>query len=114
MPSAASSALWFLFIVALIPLALWLIKRSPMGGAMGAGQLTRVISTTALGPNQRLVTVEVGQGEARQWLVLGITAQTITTVHTLPAQEAPPAAALPAGQAVASFAALFQKARKDS
>jgi flagellar protein FliO/FliZ len=26
-----------------------------------------------LSPNQRLVTVEVGQGETRRWLVLGVT-----------------------------------------
>ena len=35
--------------------------------------------------SSRLVTVEVGQGEQRQWLVLGVTPQGITALHTMPA-----------------------------
>jgi flagellar protein FliO/FliZ len=109
MPSVGSFVLWFALIVAAIPLTLWLLRRTPMGGISGV-QTTRVISSTALGPTQRLVTVEVGHGDSRQWLVLGVTAQSIQTVHTLPAQEvpaAPPLASPPA------FAALFGKARKE-
>ena len=30
-----SSVLWFIAVIALIPLALWLLKRSPLGGAIG-------------------------------------------------------------------------------
>jgi flagellar protein FliO/FliZ len=108
MPSVGSFVLWFSLIVAAIPLTLWLLKRTPMGGLSGV-QTTRVISSTALGPAQRLVTVEVGQGESRQWLVLGVTAQSIQTVHTLPAQDLPAAPALATPPA---FAALFNKARK--
>ena len=115
MSSAGTSALWFLFIIAMIPVALWLLKRSPVAGlgTMGAHQVARVISTTGLVPGQRLITVEVGEGEARQWLVLGVTAQTITTVHTLPAQPLPPAAPLQVPGLPASFSALLNKARKD-
>lgn len=110
MPNAGYSLLWFLFIIALIPVALWMLKRSPLGGAATFGQAgaTRVVATTALGPHQRLVTVEVGTGDARQWLVLGVTAHTITTLHSLPPQEAPQA---PMGPATTGFAALLGKAR---
>lgn len=109
------SVLWFFLIVAMIPAALWLLKRSQAAGlgGMGQQQLTRVISITGLGPQQRVVTVEVGQGEQRQWLVLGVTAQSITTLHTLPAQELPPAAPLQMPKLPPSFAALLNKARGD-
>ena len=80
--------LWFLGIVALIPVALWLLKRTPMGGAAAAGVL-RVVAQLPTAPNQRLLVVEVGQGEDRRWLVLGATAQSITTLHTLPPQAEP-------------------------
>ena len=53
--------LWFLGIVALIPVALWLLKRTPMGGAAAAGVL-RVVAQLPTAPNQRLLVVEVGQG----------------------------------------------------
>lgn len=94
--------LWFLAIVALIPVALWLLKRTPMGGAAATGVL-RVVAQLPTSPNQRLLVVEVGQGEDRRWLVLGATAQSITTLHTLPPQAEPPAPA--------SFAKLLNKER---
>ncbi|MDY0748419.1 flagellar biosynthetic protein FliO [Paucibacter sp. R3-3] len=93
--------LWFLAILCLIPLALWLLKRTPMGGA-GAGGMMRVVSTLPISPSQRLQIVEVGQGEARQWLVLGITGQQIHTLHVMPPQAETPGAAQQA-----SFAQLL-------
>ncbi|MCW7540562.1 flagellar biosynthetic protein FliO [Aquabacterium sp. A7-Y] len=115
MPSAGTSALWFLLIIAMIPAALWLLKRSQAAGLGGLGhqQLTRVLSITGLGPQQRVVTVEVGQGDERRWLVLGVTAQSITTLHTMAAQELPPPAALQMPKLPPSFAALLNKARGD-
>lgn len=92
--------LWFLGIVALIPVALWLLKRTPIGGGAAAGVL-RVVAQLPTAPNQRLLVVEVGQGEDRRWLVLGATAQSITTLHTLPPQAEP--------VAPASFAKLLKK-----
>lgn len=97
--------LWFLGIVALIPVALWLLKRTPMGGAAAAGVL-RVVAQLPTAPNQRLLVVEVGQGEDRRWLVLGATAQNITTLHVMPPQAEPPAPA--------SFAKLLGKERGDA
>jgi len=89
---AMSSLVWFIAIIAMIPVALWLLKRTPMGGA-GAGQRTmRSIAALPLSNSQRIVTVEVGQGAARRWLVLGVTAQSITTLHTMEPQEEPKSA----------------------
>jgi flagellar protein FliO/FliZ len=86
------SLLWFVAIVALIPLALWLLKRSPLGLGLagGAGSrlpgLPRTLAVLPLSAQHKLVTVEVGQGDARVWLVLGLSPQGINTVHTLAPQ----------------------------
>ena len=105
--SLLSSLAWFIAILALIPAALWLLKRTPAGGSASAG-LMRHIAVLPLAPNQRLVTVEVGLGEARRWLVLGVTAQSITTLHEMAPQTeatAPAAAAAPFSQLLARLQA---------
>ena len=63
--------LWFGAIVVLIPLALWLLKRTPLGGGAGSGPL-RQVAALPLSASQRLAIVEVGSGSTRRWLVLGI------------------------------------------
>jgi flagellar protein FliO/FliZ len=97
MSPAITSLLWFIAILAAIPLVLWAIKRSPIGrlhglSAHGPGAM-RTVSTLALSPSQRLVTVEVGEGAQRRWLVLGVTPSNIQTVHVLDPQTAPEAGA---------------------
>jgi flagellar protein FliO/FliZ len=101
--------LWFVVILAAIPLLLWLLKRTPYGAAMsgGANAPVRPVASLPIGPNQRLVTVEVGQGEERRWLVLGVTPQAITALHTLSPQAAAPGAQPPE----APFAQLLKKVR---
>jgi flagellar protein FliO/FliZ len=90
--SAFTSLLWFIAILALIPAALWLLKRTPAGGAAMQGAM-RTVAVLPLSPSQRIVTIEVGHGEARKWLVLGVTGQQITTLHEMAPQEEPLAAA---------------------
>ena len=102
--TAFTSLLWFVAILALIPAALWLLKRTPAGGAAAQG-LMRTVAVLPLAPNQRLVTVEVGQGEARRWLVLGVTGQSI---HTL-CEMAPQADAAAPTPPPAAFAQLMQR-----
>jgi len=102
--------LWFIAILAMIPLALWLLKRTPMGGAAAQGTM-RTIAALPLSPSQRLLTVEVGQGDDRRWLVLGVTAQSITTLHTMAPQADAPAS--PACTPPAPFAQLLGTLRKD-
>ena len=91
MDNLITPLLWFVLVVAAIPAALWLLKRSPVGGAL-QGQGLRFVGMLPLSGTQRIVTVEVGQGEDRRWLVLGVTPTSITPLHTLPPQgEAGPA-----------------------
>jgi len=104
-----SSLLWFVAIIVMIPVALWLLKRTPMGGAASSG-LLRSVAALPLSANQRIVTVEVGQGEARRWLVLGVTAQSITTLHTMDPQADAPSVAAPA---LPAFAQLLGRLRQD-
>ena len=87
--------LWFGVIVVLIPLALWLLKRTPLGGGAGSGPM-RQVAVLPLSASQRVAIVEVGTGTARRWLVLGVGAQSITTLHTMePQGELSPGAAEP-------------------
>ena len=109
MPSGLSSVLWFGAIVALIPLTLWFLKRTPLGGAGGAGVM-RSVAMLPLSTSQRIVTVEIGSGEERRWLVLGVTPQSITTLHTMAPQEnAAPAAPAPQHPAFAQILGRFRR-----
>jgi flagellar protein FliO/FliZ len=105
------SLLWFIAIIAMIPLALWLLKRTPMGGG-GTHGVMRSVAVLPISPSQRILTVEVGQGDERRWLVLGVTPQSITTLHTL-VPEALPAEPLAAPPLPASpFAQVLGKLRQ--
>jgi flagellar protein FliO/FliZ len=99
----------FLAILALIPAALWLLKRTPIGGQAGGAAPMRVVGALPLSANQRLVTVEVGQGDERRWLVLGVSPGGISTLHQMPPQAEAPA--LPAGTL---FAQLLKKQQPGS
>ncbi len=100
----------FVLILALIPAALWLLKRTPLGADASGGPM-RVVAALPLAPNQRLLTVEVGTGVDRRWLVLGVTPAGINTLHTLPAQADAP---VPATHALPVFAQLLQRHRANS
>ena len=110
MPSASlSPLLWFVAIIVMIPLVLWLLKRTPLGGAGSAGVM-RTIAALPISPNQRLLTVEVGQGEDRRWLVLGVTPSGISTLHTMAPQAEPGAPSAPAAVST-PFAQVLGKLR---
>ena len=76
------SLVWFAVVLALVPAGLWLLKRSGMAGPGGrpAGLHPRLVGSLAVGPQQRVVTVEVGEGTAKRWLVLGVTPQQVSTL----------------------------------
>ena len=75
-----------LFVAAMAALP-WLVRRVQQrhaAGTAGAATASRVLSAVAVGPQQRVVTVEVGPEHARTWLVLGVTAQQVSCLHVLP------------------------------
>ena len=111
--TAFASALWFIVILAMIPLALWLFKRSPAGArfsSTAAMGVMRQVASLSLSTSQRVVTVEVGEGESRRWLVLGVTPQNISMLHSM----APSANAQPAPvPATIGFPELLRRLRQD-
>lgn len=64
----------------------WLLKRwQQRRQVAGGGPLVsaQVLSSVTIGPGQRVVTVEVGQGAEKTCLVLGVTTQYIHCLHVL-------------------------------
>jgi flagellar protein FliO/FliZ len=101
-----ASVLWFCAIVVAIPVVLWLLKRTPLGGAGGAGVM-KSVAMLPLSTSQRIVTVEIGSGDERRWLVLGVTPGAITTLHTMTPQ--PLEAPAPGAQPATPFAQVLQR-----
>ena len=104
----------FVGAMALLP---WLVRRLQQrqaAGVAGLGAASKVLSAVAVGPHQRVVTVEVGPENARTWLVLGVTAQQVSCLHVLPvagkAAEDARGASLPASP---SFAQEMRVASAD-
>ncbi len=105
-----TSLLWFAAIIVMIPMALWLLKRTPLGGS-ASGSTMRSIAALPLSSSQRILTIEVGQGDQRRWLVLGVTPHSITTLHTMePAIDAT-APSTPTGVVASSFAQVLGRLR---
>ncbi|MBI3100990.1 MAG: flagellar biosynthetic protein FliO [Burkholderiales bacterium] len=89
MTQALVSVALFMAAMAALP---WLVRRFQQrqaGGAPGGGMVSKVVSAVAVGPHQRVVTVEVGPENARTLLVLGVTAQNIQCLHVLAGPAAP-------------------------
>ncbi|HEV8315055.1 MAG TPA: flagellar biosynthetic protein FliO [Burkholderiaceae bacterium] len=107
MNSSLVPLLAFAAVIGMIPVALWLLKRTPLGGGAAAGVM-RTVGVLPLSASQRLVTIEVGSGDERKWLVLGVTAQSITTLHTMQ-----PQGDAPTGTAAPAFTQLLGKLRQD-
>jgi len=72
------------FVVAIASLP-WLVRRVQQRQGRLAGSSTaapRVLSAIAVGPHQRVVTVEIGGNGERTTLILGVTPQSIRCLHT--------------------------------
>ncbi len=84
----------------------WLLRR--YGPAQsGAQGLVKVVGGVMLGPRERLVIVEVRD----TWLLIGVAAGHVSTLHTLPKPEGveAPAAAMPQSPFADRLAALLRR-----
>ncbi len=103
----AGNALFALAVVVLVIFgAAWLLKRV-QPGRPGANTLLSAVSTLSLGARERIAVIEVGD----QWLVVGVTAQTITPLHTMPRGALPPGST---AAATLPFSAWLARARGKS
>ncbi len=96
----------FVGAIACLP---WLVRRvqQRQGRLVSSPATTaRVLSAVAVGPHQRVVTVEVGTEGERTTLILGVTQQSISCLHTLHTQAAPPLSEIPFSRAMAQAAAV--------
>lgn len=109
-PGLGGAIVALLAVLALIVGLAWLLKRLPGAGLRSSDQL-RVVSSLAVGQRERLLVVQVGP----QQLLLGVTAQGISTLHTLaePLPEPAPAAAKGAIPLPAFAQLLTRHLRKD-
>lgn len=96
-----------LVVVGLIFLLAWAARRIGLQRLTGSG-VVKVVSSTAVGTRERVVVVEV----AGNWLVLGVTAGQVNTLHTLPAQAGAPASGFgqPPGQLAEMFSNKLRQA----
>ena len=105
MAQTLTAVVLFVGAVAMLP---WLIRHLQQRRAVaqaGVGMAARVLSAVAVGPHQRVVTVEVGPESAKVWLVLGVTAQQVSCLHVLqPAVPAPASSATDFVQVMAQVA----------
>lgn len=86
----------------------WLLKRwqqRQQAARHVQGVSAQVLASVAVGPGQRVVTLEVGQGTEKTCLVLGVTAQSIHCLHVL----GQPAVSQPSP---ASFAGVMAQAQE--
>lgn len=88
------SVVVFIALLAALPFGVKWLQRRSLGGSLAAAATSRVISAVAVGPHQRVVTVEVGPVGGKTWLVLGVTAQSVTCLHKLDAVSGSDARAL--------------------
>jgi flagellar protein FliO/FliZ len=75
------TTLGLLFVLGLLFALMWLLKRMGIGNHQRRGGFYKVLATSALGPREKIVLVEIGD----TWLVLGMTSNSINTLHSMPA-----------------------------
>lgn len=75
------TTLGLLFVLGLLFALMWLLKKMGIGNQQRRGGFYKVLATSALGPREKIVLVEIGD----TWLVLGMTSNSINTLHSMPA-----------------------------
>lgn len=91
----ALPAIGLLLLMVLLAYALQRWRKHLPGIAHQAGPSLKVMSSVSLGPQQRLVTVQVGQGADALCLVLGVAPGSVNTLHSLPLPTVPDGPAAP-------------------
>ena len=105
--SFTSSLLVLLIMIGALAALPWLLKRWQQRQQIartGSAVSAQVLASVAVGPSQRVVTVEVGHGAHKTCLVLGVTAHNVHCLHVL----GQPASAQPAPAPISFSGAMAQ------
>ena len=109
--NAAPALLLLLLMVA----AAWFLQRYRRhlpGIASQKGPALQLMNTLSLGPQQRVVTVQVGEGAERICLVLGVAAGSVTALHQMPLPAELPALPADPSAPANGFAARLSQLMK--
>lgn len=109
-PPATGSALLQMvlslgLVLALLIGSLWLLRRFRIGQG-AAGSVLKVVASTAVGPRENVVVVEIGD----EWLVLGVAPGNVRLLQSRP--RGPAAAAGDAGASAAFASRLLDSLRR--
>ncbi len=113
-PSLLPSLVAFVAVIAMIPVALWVMKRAQSLRPGATGPLA-IVAGLSVGPRDRIAVVRA----ADRYLVVGITPAQMTLLATLdqwPGADAgahPLEAAAATGAPLSSFARLLRQTRHD-
>ncbi len=112
--SFTSSLLVLVVMIGALAALPWLLKRwqqrQRLSSQATTGVSTQVLSSVVVGQQQRVVTIEVGQGAQKTCLVLGVTPQSIQCLHVLSQPHSAPVLS-----AASDFAgAMAQVQRQDA
>jgi flagellar protein FliO/FliZ len=83
MTSSLLPLVGLLLLMALLPWVIQRLRQRSAAGQLASASAMKIVSAMAVGPNQKLLTVEVGPQGARAWLVLGVSAQAVTCLHRM-------------------------------
>jgi flagellar biogenesis protein FliO len=100
MPSFTPALLLLAMLVAAAWGVKWLRQRYAIGGPLN-DQAIKIVGSTSLGPQQRVVMLELTEpdGQTRHLLTVGVTPGQITALHSVPRTPAASAAITPAVRA---------------
>jgi flagellar protein FliO/FliZ len=100
MPSFAPALMLLALLLAAAWGVKWLRQRYAIGGGPDANAI-KVVSTLAVGPQQRVLVLELTEpgSQARHLLTVGVTPGQITTLHSLPLGTSTPPASVPSAPA---------------
>lgn len=87
MTQSILSIAFFLGVLLCVPIFLKWFKQRTGASSVAIGSQTTFVGALAVGPHQRVVTVDVGPEGSRQRLILGVTPQSITCLHTMPVES---------------------------
>lgn len=79
----------FVAVVACLPFLLRQLQGRLVAAGGGAIGGAKVLSAVAVGPQQRVVTVQVGAGDREVVLVLGVTTSAVSCLHKWTSEAVP-------------------------